>query len=233
MLKSFFFRSFDLFIYFFGPTCFKNSWNFVKVKTEILIHFSCKIKGWIYFLIHNCMNFINNKFSLFLNSIRNLSIVNSFMNFALHHGGSTIVLNISLPSSFRHLQMFGKTLFSEVFYSIVICVSDEILNSNVLCVGLQSVHQSSSIAFNLFRSTDSQKHNFCKLLWMKWSKNASSKNSWFIRAHSSFICFINFPFYHHCFMLSIHRQSDNVISWHSWKLLGNNVFEINQVSHRC
>lgn len=171
------------------------------------------------------MNFLNYKFSLILNSIGNLSVVNSFMNFTLHHSRSTIVLNISFPSRFGHLQMFSKTLFSEVLYGIVISVSDKILNSNVLSVGLQPVHQSCSISFNLFRCANSQKHNFRKLLWMKWSENTSSKYNGLIW-HSNFsnFFFANFSFYHHGFMLSIHCQTNNVVSRHSWKLLRNNIF---------
>ena len=35
----------------------------------------------------------------------------------------------------------------------------------------------------------------------------------------------------HSLMLSVHNQLDNVISWHFWELLGDDIFEINQMSH--
>ena len=70
--------------------------------------------------------------------------------------------------------MFCETLLSEILNCVVVSVRHEILNANVLSVGLQSIHQPCSITFYLFRGADGQENDLCELLGMKWSKNTST-----------------------------------------------------------
>ena len=99
------------------------------------------------------------------------------MYLALHHGRTTIILNESFPTCLRHLKMLGEALLPEVLDCIVVCICYEVLDAHILSMCLESIHQPSTIAFDLLRSRYGQEDNLCKSLTMERPENTSSQNS--------------------------------------------------------
>ena len=66
---------------------------------------------------------------------------------------------------------------------------------------------------------------------MERSENAATHNQLFVWID---VClfWLNFSSNYHGFMLSIHGKAYYIVSGHTWQLLGDDVFEINQVPHR-
>ena len=62
---------------------------------------------------------------------------------------------------------------------------------------------------------------------MEWSPDAPSDNQVLTFVIKSLL-----PSNDHRLVLSIHSQSHNIVPWHSRQLLGNDILEVNQVSHR-
>ena len=74
------------------------------------------------------------------------------MNFALHHRGSGVVLDVAFPSCcLLHLMLLGnsKTLFSKVLYSVVVSVGHKVLDPEGLSMCLQPIHQPGSVPLDL------------------------------------------------------------------------------------
>mgnify|MGYP001047070925 CR=1 FL=1 len=120
------------------------------------------------------MNFINDKISLHLNYHGNVLIIDSFMNLALHHGGSRVVLYETFPSSLWHLEVLGEALLPEVLDGIVVGISHKVLDAYCLSMGFQTVHQSRTITFHLLRGRNCKENNFCKTLGVERPEHTPS-----------------------------------------------------------
>ena len=180
------------------------------------------------------MNFLHNKISLAFNSARNVFVINSFVYFALHHSRSTVILDESFPAGLWHLEMLRESLLTEVLDSIVVRVSNEVLDANVLGMGLQAVHQPGSVPFHLLRGRDCEEDYFCESLRVERTEDAATKDSRSTSQSSAWLlelCSRITTPNDHSFMLTIHGEPYNVIPWHSGQLLCHNVFQINQITH--
>jgi len=119
--------------------------------------------------------------------------------------------------------MTEPLLFKE-FCSIVISICAEVLNSLLLGMIFQTIHQSGTQAAHLLRGCDGQKNYLSELLSAEWSKNATSQDVRTLSRRSSHN--------DHGLMLTIHGKFNDVIAWHAWKLLSDNVLQLNQIPHR-
>ena len=177
-------------------------------------------------LVNQLKDFVHYEISLAFDDVRNVFVVDAFMNFTLHHGRTTIVFNVTFPLCFWHLQMFSETLLSEIFNSIIICVCHKILNSQSLSMCFESVHQTCSIPFHLMLCWNCKEHYLNESLSDKWAENAAT-NNWPSLRHRSVFAWILFTTNYHGLVLPVHDQSYNVIPRHSWKLFGDDVLYFN------
>lgn len=137
-------------IVLFGPSSFNKPLNFIEI---IVMNRSStrKVQSGINSLVNNFMNFADNEISLHLDGVGDVFIIDALMNLALHHRGPRVVLNIALPSALWHLEVLGETLLPKVLNCVIVRISHEVLEPNGLSVGFQSIHQSCSVTFYLFR----------------------------------------------------------------------------------
>jgi len=110
-----------------------------------------KVETMIDSLINNLVNLANHKVSLALDRVRNVFVIDTLMNFTLHHGRARVIFDITFPSGLRHLEVLGEALLSEVLDGVIIRIGHEILKANCLGVGFQTVHESCTVTFYLFR----------------------------------------------------------------------------------
>ena len=228
LFKCLLFCSFCFLVISLSPSCFQKALDFIEF--EVLATFLVEVKSVIDSLVDNAMNFVDDKLSLLLDDAADIFIVDSFMNLALHHCGARVVFNVPLPSSFWHLQMFSKPLLSKILNCVVVSIGHEILDADGLSMRFQPVHQPCAISFDLLRCWDRKEYDFRKSLWVEWSEDAPTHYQffvWWIR------CFLlgQFASDDHCLVLSVHCQADDVVARHSRQLLGDNVFQINEIAH--
>lgn len=170
-VESLLFRAFGFIIVPHRPTRFYKARNFCKLDI-----FSLRRKGIINIFCHNLVNFLDDKVSLSLDGTGNILIVGALVDFALHHGRAAVVFDIALPPRLRHLHVLREALLSEIFDGIVISVRHKILDANCLSMGLQSVHEASSVAFYLMLGGDGQKNDLGKSLGVERSEDAPANN---------------------------------------------------------
>ena len=129
--------------------------------------------------------------------------------------------------------MLRKSLFSEIFYSIIVCIGHKILDAHILGMSLQPIHQPCTISLHLLRSRNCEEDNLSKSLGRKWPENTASQDCRLARLCTCrSICRCITSSNNHSLMLAIHSEPHNIIPRHSWQLFGNNVFQINQIPHR-
>lgn len=149
---------------------------------------------------------------------------------ALHHRRAIVILDITLPASLRHVDSGAtiltltslclcKALLLEIFNSVVVSVGQEVVKLVCLGVVFQAVHQSSTIALYLFRCSNGEEHNLSKLLLVKRSEYAASKN---VRLSIGPSLENN-----HGFVYSVHNEAHYIGPRHAWQLLSNHVFQLN------
>lgn len=148
----------------------------------------------------------------------NVHIVNVVVDSTLHHRTAVIVLDVAFPPVFGHGGLLLEPLLPEVLNRIVVCIGQKVLQTLLLSMSFQSVHEASSVPLHLLRGSDSQKHNLCKLLFIEGSKDAPSQDLWSLLSLA--------PNDYHGLMLSVHDESNNVIPRHPWQLLSNNVLKV-------
>lgn len=141
------------------------------------------------------------------------------MNHTLHHSTATVVLDEAFPSRLRHVPFLVEPLLLKELDGKVVCVGQEILESSGLSMSFQSVHQSCTHSFDLFRSCDCKENNFSESLVVKRPEHTASND------HRLLVWLV----FHddHGFVLTVHNQLDDVGSWHLWQLLSNNVLKVN------
>lgn len=168
------------------------------------------------------MDLTNGKLSLHLDDLTDVFVFDYFVDFALHHSGARVVLDESLPSYFWHLEVLGEALLSKVLDGVVVGVRDEVLDTNSLCMGLKPIHQSSSISLDLLTSRNRKEHYLSEPLLYEWSEDATSQNVHFDLA------FVvgHFSLDDHGLVLSVHGQTDDVVTGHSGKLLGDDILQV-------
>lgn len=98
------------------------------------------------------------------------------MDLALHHCRPTVVLDEPFPTRLRHLQMLCEALLPEVLDCIVVSISYEVLDTHILSVGLEPIHQPRTIALDLLRGRDCEEDDLGKSLGMKRPEYAASKD---------------------------------------------------------
>lgn len=149
---------------------------------------------------------------------------------ALHHRRAIVILDITLPASLRHVDSGAtiltltslclcKALLLEILNGVVVSVSQEVVKLVFLGVVLQAVHQSSTIALHLFRSSNGEEHNLSKLLLVKRSEYTAPEN-----VRLSIRPSLEDD---HSFVNSIHNEAHYIGSRHAWQLLSNDVFQLN------
>lgn len=210
-----------MFICFLCPACLGQTWYLMEL---ISLFISPEFQSWISLSTHNLIDLFNqnlnewilltNYFFLLLDCIWDINIINILINWALHHRTSIIVLDVSLPSILWHSRWLCKSLLPEIFNSIIIRISQKVIQSLLLSMILQFIHQSCPIPLDLLWCSNRQEDYLSKLLWFEWSEDTSSQNL-------SLIILLP-PSQNHCFMLSIHNESHNVILRHLWKLFRYN-----------
>jgi hypothetical protein len=100
------------------------------------------------------------------------------VDFALHHCAAVVIFNVTLPSALRHRGALGEALFSEVFDGIIVSVCEKVMQVDLLCVILQTIHESRAIPFDLLGSCDCKEHDFGKFLGVKGPEDAATKDHW-------------------------------------------------------
>ena len=79
---------------------------------------------------------------------------NVSLDSTLHHCASIVILDVALPARFRKVMVLSEALLSEVLDSIVISVSEEIVELLRLSMVLQLIHKARAVAFHLLQSGD-------------------------------------------------------------------------------
>lgn len=143
---------------------------------------------------------------------------NVSVDFTLHHCTAIVIFDVPFPTSFRHRWALRETLLPEVLDCIIVCVGQEVMQVDFLGVILKSVHEPGSVSFYLLGGRDRQENNFGKLLGVKGSEDAASKDD----GPLVFLLLDN----DHGFMHSVHNQPNNVWPGHAWELLSNDVLQI-------
>ena len=70
---------------------------------------------------------------------------------------------------------------------------------------------------------DGQENDLRELLLVKGAKDAPTEDLWLLS-----LLFLNDD---HSFVDAVHHETDDVGARHSWELLGDDVFQINQIAH--
>lgn len=71
------------------------------------------------------------------------------LDLALHHRTPVVVLDKAFPPGFGHGWTLGEALLPEVLDRVVVSVSQEIVQIDLLSVVLQPVHQACAVALYL------------------------------------------------------------------------------------
>jgi hypothetical protein len=161
--------------------------------------------------------------SLLANILVDSLMLNVSINLTLHHRASIVVLNEAFPARLRHRGALREALFAEIFDRVVVSVGQEVVDLVLLSVVFQPVHEPCAVTLDLLGRRDREEHNLSELLRVKRAEYAATQDDW-----SLALLLLND---YHGFVHSIHNQSHDVRTRHPWKLLGDDVLQVNQMSH--
>ena len=120
------------------PAGLSQARNLTELKVFAL--FLGVVQLFVEFPTHHLMHHINHNFTLLFDNTRYVLVVDPGVDFALHHSGATVILNISFPPLLGHLQVFGEALLPEVLDGVVVGVGYEVVQGERLRVRLQPIH---------------------------------------------------------------------------------------------
>lgn len=142
---------------------------------------------------------------------------------ALHHCASIVVFDVAFPARLGQVVILREALLAEVLDGVVISIGQKVVQLLGLRVVLKLVHQAGPIALNLLLRRDRQKHDLGKLLRVEGSEDAASQDLGLLA-----LLLLDDD---HGFVHSVHHQAYDVGAGHARQLLGDNVFQVNQVTH--
>ena len=160
----------------------------------------------------------DNRISLLLQGLRDVNIVDVSDDLALHHGASVVVLDVPLPLGFGHVGVRAEPLLFEELCRVVVCIGTKVVESLLLCVVLQAIHQAGTQTADLLGGSDSQKDDFREPLGPEGSENAPTED---LRPLPLLP-----PHDDHGLMLAVHGEFDDVVAGHPWQLLGDYVLQL-------
>lgn len=147
LLKRLLFGALCLVVRLLGPSSLEKPSDLVELKVPAFIF--GEVELGVDLLVDDLVNLADDEVALHFNRVADVLVVDSFVDFALHHRRAGVVLNVPFEPGFSHLVMLGEPLFAEILDSIVISIGHEVLDSNRLGMGFQPVHQAGSVSFDL------------------------------------------------------------------------------------
>lgn len=182
-----------------------------------------KLESRVHSLVDDGVDLGDEGISLLLQNFADVDIIDVLDDHALHHGGAVVVLDVPFPASLRHVMLLVEALLLEELNRVVISIGQEVLQTLLLRVVLQLIHQARAETPHLFRGSDSEEDNLGKALGAERPKDAATDDLGplaLLTAHDD-----------HGFVLAVHRELDDVLAGHARELLGNDILQVNQMAH--